>query len=169
MSKRLQLADCTTTQLNRLQFCRSSFIALLTEGFVGAAAPVKGGFIREALSAQYPRLAATLEEIFRRIVQDTDVRYTTGYTICLTVQAALDLSHACYAAPLRAGMSKVALPICYYRCLHPFDLGLKSTQIDSCQIARHHVRKCHMPAQSAWLATCTLYTVCPTLPLQTDN
>ena len=51
-------------------------MALLTEGLAAAAAPVKGGFIREALISQYPRLAALLEETFRRIVQDTDVSPT---------------------------------------------------------------------------------------------
>ncbi|DBA73074.1 TPA: hypothetical protein ACH3X2_010013 [Trebouxia sp. C0005] len=52
----------------------TSLTALLTEGLAAAAAPVKGGFIREALTTHYPRLAALLEETFRRIVQDTDVK-----------------------------------------------------------------------------------------------
>ena len=54
---------------------RTSLTALLTEGLAAAAAPVKGGFIREALTTHYPRLAALLEETFRRIVQDTDVLF----------------------------------------------------------------------------------------------
>ncbi len=54
---------------------RTSLTALLTEGLAAAAAPVKGGFIREALTTHYPRLAALLEETFRRIVQDTDVKF----------------------------------------------------------------------------------------------
>lgn len=52
---------------------RSSLTGLLTEGLAAAAAPVKGGFIREALTNHYPRLAALLEETFRRVLQDTDV------------------------------------------------------------------------------------------------
>ncbi|DBA86122.1 hypothetical protein WJX77_008098 [Trebouxia sp. C0004] len=52
----------------------TSLTTLLMEGLAVAAAPVKGGFIREALTTQYPRLAALLEEIFRRVVHDTDVK-----------------------------------------------------------------------------------------------
>ena len=54
---------------------RTSLTTLLTEGLAAAAAPVKGGFIREALTTHYPRLAALLQETFRRIVQDTDVKF----------------------------------------------------------------------------------------------
>lgn len=54
---------------------RTSLTALLTEGLAAAAAPVKGGFIREALTTHYPGLAALLEETFSRIVQDTDVNF----------------------------------------------------------------------------------------------
>ena len=52
---------------------RASLTSLLSEGLAMAAAPVKGGFIREALTSHYPRLAALLEETFRRILQDTNV------------------------------------------------------------------------------------------------
>ena len=52
---------------------RASLTSLLSEGLAAAAAPVKGGFIREALTSHYPRLAALLEETFRRILQDTNV------------------------------------------------------------------------------------------------
>ena len=54
---------------------RTSLTALLTKGLAAAAAPVKGGFIRETLTTHYPRLAALLQETFRRIVQDTDVKF----------------------------------------------------------------------------------------------
>lgn len=54
---------------------RTSLTSLLSQGLATAAAPVKGGFIREALTSHYPRLAALLEETFRRILQDTNVSY----------------------------------------------------------------------------------------------
>lgn len=59
-----------------------------------AAAPVKGGFVREALTSHYPRLAALLEETFRRILQDTNVCHSpktsavTGPLGCDTTPAA---------------------------------------------------------------------------------
>lgn len=71
---------------------RTSLTALLTEGLAAAAAPVKGGFIREALTTHYPRLAALLEETFRRVVQDTDVKF---FSFC----SALELHTQLFTTP----------------------------------------------------------------------
>lgn len=47
---------------------------MLGEAFNTAAKPSKGGFVREALSAGYPKLVAALEAAFARLQQDTRVR-----------------------------------------------------------------------------------------------
>lgn len=65
--------QCRPTNLSLVAAARASLTSLLGEGLATAAAPVKGGFIREALTSHYPRLAALLEETFRRILQDTNV------------------------------------------------------------------------------------------------
>ena len=46
----------------------------MAELFAGAAAAAKGGFVREALTASFPRLAALLEEALAKLRRDTDVR-----------------------------------------------------------------------------------------------
>lgn len=46
---------------------------LLAEALASTAASVKGGFIRDALTSHYPKLAGVLGETFRRITQVTDV------------------------------------------------------------------------------------------------
>ena len=65
--------QCMRNNLLLVALARASLTSLLSEGLATAAAPVKGGFIREALTSHYPRLAALLEETFRRILQDTNV------------------------------------------------------------------------------------------------
>lgn len=44
------------------------------EVFSVVAKPAKGGFVRETLSAQYPRLAVLLEGTYEKILQDTTIR-----------------------------------------------------------------------------------------------
>lgn len=53
---------------------RSEALRVLGEAFAAAARPSKGGFVREALSAGYPRLAAALEAAFARLQQETRAR-----------------------------------------------------------------------------------------------
>jgi hypothetical protein len=45
----------------------------LAEALSAAANPAKGGFVREALTNHYPRLAALLDDTLQRIKQDTEV------------------------------------------------------------------------------------------------
>ena len=72
---------------------RTSLTVLLTNGLAAAAAPVKGGFIREALTTHYPRLAALVEETFRRIVQDTDVKFFSFWSsLCSYLLMQLNLN-----------------------------------------------------------------------------
>lgn len=47
---------------------------MLSDAFGAAAKPSKGGFVREALAAGYPKLVAALEAAFTRLQQDTRVR-----------------------------------------------------------------------------------------------
>lgn len=49
-------------------------VKVLESAMAAAAAPARGGFVRESLTAQYPRLALLLESTFQRLVQDTDVK-----------------------------------------------------------------------------------------------
>lgn len=67
--------------------------SLLGEGLAAAAAPVKGGLIRDALTSHYPRLAALLEDTFRQILQDTDVSHSMT-AACMT----LSIHCVCYDA-----------------------------------------------------------------------
>lgn len=57
--------------------CRDVMVKVLESAMAAAAAPARGGFVRESLTAQYPRLALLLESTFQRLVQDTDVRAGT--------------------------------------------------------------------------------------------
>ena len=78
----LQLAGCwpldprnmRCSQCRLLAPCREVMVKVLESAMAAAAAPARGGFVREALTAQYPRLALLLESTFQRLVQDTDVR-----------------------------------------------------------------------------------------------
>ena len=57
-----------------LVFCRSDALQVLTDAFTTAARPTKGAFVREALTAAYPKLASLLEASFTRIATDTRVK-----------------------------------------------------------------------------------------------
>ncbi|KAL3159741.1 hypothetical protein ABBQ38_010147 [Trebouxia sp. C0009 RCD-2024] len=74
----------------------ASLTGPLREGLATAAAPVKGGFVREALTSHYPRLAALLEETFQRILQDTNVK---GVAAAVTPEQQAELLDA--AAPFQ--------------------------------------------------------------------
>jgi hypothetical protein len=47
---------------------------VLTDAFTAASRPAKGAFVREALTASYPKLASLLEASFTRIATDTRVK-----------------------------------------------------------------------------------------------
>jgi hypothetical protein len=50
---------------------------VLSEVFAAAARPSKGGFVRDALTASYPRLVALLESTLNRIVTDSRIKVRT--------------------------------------------------------------------------------------------
>lgn len=47
---------------------------MLSEVFAAAARPSKGGFVRDALTASYPRLVSLLESTLNRIVTDSRIK-----------------------------------------------------------------------------------------------
>ena len=56
--------------------CRARLVRLASDCMGTAANPAKGGFVREALINQYPKLAALLEDTLHKIRRDTEVRST---------------------------------------------------------------------------------------------
>jgi hypothetical protein len=47
---------------------------VLSEAFAAAARPSKGGFVRDALAASYPRLVTLLEATLNRIITDSRIK-----------------------------------------------------------------------------------------------
>lgn len=58
-----------------------------------AFSPSKGGFVREALTHSYPRLAALLEQTLQRILTDTQVGGAATPSVCIAVAKAVYLAH----------------------------------------------------------------------------
>ena len=54
--------------------CRKKLTGAMAEVLTGAAGGAKGGPVREALVAAYPRLAQLLEEALAKLLRDTSVR-----------------------------------------------------------------------------------------------
>lgn len=53
---------------------RGEALRVLSEVFAAAARPSKGGFVRDALTASYPRLVSLLESTLNRIVTDSRIK-----------------------------------------------------------------------------------------------
>ena len=81
---------------------------LATECMGTAANPAKGGFVREALINQYPKLAALLEDTLHKIRRDTEVPFrllwrkhaadcTTAGNATVTLGDATHGTHICSA------------------------------------------------------------------------
>jgi hypothetical protein len=74
LSARLLLYCCCTAASPR----RSEALRCLSDVFAAAARPSRGGFVREALTASYPRLVALLEASFNRILAESRLKVTGG-------------------------------------------------------------------------------------------
>lgn len=53
--------------------CRAKLMRCVTDCLAAAANPAKGGFVREALTGSYPKLASLLEAMFQKLRHDTEV------------------------------------------------------------------------------------------------
>lgn len=69
----LQQASCTQALTPR-DACRARACAAMGECFAAAFNTARGAFVREALIAGYPRLAALLEDTAARLARDSDVK-----------------------------------------------------------------------------------------------
>ena len=89
--------------------CRAALTEVLTQALAAAAAPLKGGVIRDTLTSHYPRLAGVLEETFRRIMQATDVSpHTPAAHFLAAAAAAYASAVACAAAIACAAAAAIA-------------------------------------------------------------
>jgi hypothetical protein len=61
--------------LRLLRLRRQAVLGALSDAFASAAKPAKGAFVREALTAGYPKLVGLLEAAFSRLQADTQVRH----------------------------------------------------------------------------------------------
>lgn len=64
---------------------RAQVVRVASECMGTAANPAKGGFVREALINQYPKLAGLLEDTLHKIRRDTEVWLATalaGPVVC---------------------------------------------------------------------------------------
>lgn len=52
--------------------CRQGLVTALRESMASAASS-RGGFVRDVLSGEFPRLAVLLENLLQRLKQDTTV------------------------------------------------------------------------------------------------
>ena len=67
---------CPPANLNDLSCdccCRQGLVSALGDSMQSAASS-RGGFVRDALTGEYPRLALLLESLLQRLKQDTSVR-----------------------------------------------------------------------------------------------
>ena len=67
---------------------RARLVRLAGECMGTAANPAKGGFVREALINQYPKLAALLEDTLHKIRRDTEVPPACPF-MCLNASQAV--------------------------------------------------------------------------------
>ena len=61
-------------KLVSMHVARASAAKAMGDAMTTASHPSRGGFVREALTSQYPRLAGVLEQALQRIHTDTQVR-----------------------------------------------------------------------------------------------
>lgn len=53
-------------------------VRLTTDAFASVAKPGKGGFVRDCLTAAYPRLAGQVEAMFERLTSETTIKVGKG-------------------------------------------------------------------------------------------
>jgi hypothetical protein len=69
-----------------LRLCRQAVLGAMSDAFASAAKPAKGAFVREALTAGYPKLVALLETAFSRLQADTQVRHCPAAGALITLR-----------------------------------------------------------------------------------
>ena len=68
---------------------------MLGDALAAAARPAKGGFVRESLTAQYPRLLTLLEGCFQRIATDSKIKVRHALALRVTLSTTCHL-FVCY-------------------------------------------------------------------------
>lgn len=58
---------------------RGSALQVIGDAFAAAARPAKGGFVRDALIASYPKLVSLLESSFARIQTESRIKVGLRY------------------------------------------------------------------------------------------
>lgn len=72
--------------------CRHDALRVISDAFAAAARPSKGGFVRDALTASYPKLVSMLEAAFTRIQNESRIKVGTKHITC-SVDSSKDKQH----------------------------------------------------------------------------
>lgn len=78
------------------------------QAMAAAFSPSKGGFVREALTHSYPRLAALLEQTLQRILTDTQVKGVGGTVTLAQRQDLVEAARPFQNAYLAAALSRLS-------------------------------------------------------------